>query len=123
MLLLLRLHDDGQGREAGREAVQAIKASGSSHLESTTVEDTPSARSDVEVQPAGLQDPSHGVFASGKHLGPCVTTAHDTTKDLAVNGKGEPTQGMTLPMSSLECSQELRVLYMTEQQQTDINGP
>jgi hypothetical protein len=91
------LHADSQGTETSREATEAINPSVGTNLESTTIESTPSAPSDVvEVRPVNLPDSSPDVLASGKHVEPCVTTANDTTKKmLEVNGKGEPIPGMT----------------------------
>lgn len=101
------LHDNSQGREASRQATEAMKTSGGFNLESSTIDGTPAVVDDLEVHPTHLQDSSHDIIATGHHVEPCVTTAHDGTKGLVrVNGKGEPNQGMT-PMNPLECAPEL----------------
>jgi hypothetical protein len=89
-------HDvDDHGREAIREATQAIRTS-SLNLESSTMKGTLPSSTDPELHHTHMQDSPYDVLATQNQDEPCVTTtAHDTTKQLvgAFNGIHKPDQG------------------------------
>ena len=119
------MHDAGsQGREAMREATQAMKTT-SLDLELPTVEGTASSPHILEAPLPHPQDSSLDVLATENHHQPCVTTttAHDTTKDVvgAANGIHEPDRGKT-PNESLEYTPNW-IEYILVQRHTDINLP